>query len=171
METLNGADSLATKTTEGTIYAQTFLVLDGLLSTGNGDDTIIGDGGTGFRSNGLLLATFSGDQQLGVDTSNGTDVIIGIGSGGVAGSFGISNFYSSIRTGNGNATIIRRSTVTNLDLYNYEIIDTGFGDDKIIVSGIINGRVITMGKGDDFIDAEDGNGIGGLISLGMAAIL
>lgn len=166
VETLGGDDMLLAKTPAGTSYAQTFFILNGLISTGNGNDKIIGDGGSGFQSNEILLFSFSGSQSSGIDTGNGNDTIIGIGSGGGAGGFGIANFSSGIRTGNGDDVIIGRSAATGLGIYNYGIIDTGCGDDRIIASGMINGGQIFAGKGDDVVEIEDAAGDGGQVDFG-----
>lgn len=164
IDTQKGDDHLVATTAQGTWYAQTFGIYNSVLITGRGDDLISGDGSAGFQSNGLQIGSFS--QAAGIDTGDGEDIIIGLGSGGGAGGFGISNFSGFINTGDGDDLIVGRSQVSWMGLYNFGLIDTGSGDDEIIASGMINGGTISTGSGDDLVVSEDGSGNAGTLQLG-----
>jgi hypothetical protein len=166
-DTLGGNDSLTAKLPSGSIFKQTFSISDGVLKTGDGNDEITGDGGSGFQCNGITLGSL-GTRSTGIETGSGNDRITGIGSGGGAGGFGIANFSSTIDTGSGNDLIIGRSGAKNLGIYNFDRIEMGSGNDLIIASGIINGGLISMGSGNDIIRVESSEGYqdGGGIELG-----
>lgn len=163
VETQGGDDVLVATTPAGTSFAQTFIIQDAQLKTGDGNDIVKGDGSAGFQCNGILLAAFSASGLTGIDTGNGNDIVIGLGS---TGGFGIANFSAQLSTGSGNDIIVGRSATSSLGIYNFGLIDTGSGNDQMIASGLINGGTINMGTGNDLINVEDGFGAGGDIRLG-----
>jgi len=163
VETKGGNDVLVAATPAGTSFAQTFIVTESQLKTGIGNDIIKGDGSAGFQCNGILLASFSPQGLSGIDTCNGNDIVIGLGS---VNGFGIANFSAQLTTGSGNDIIVGRSATSSLGIYNFGLIDTGSGNDQMIASGLINGGTINMGTGNDLINVEDGFGAGGDIRLG-----
>jgi hypothetical protein len=145
------------------------------LDTGKGNDIITGIasfGGDVSISNSGTINAGDGEDSIisqetfinrgGVFLGDGNDSIIGytdVTSAGLA--FGFENF-SFIGTGNGNDII----TSANI-IYNEGVINTGDGDDSIIVGGGINGTgdgygihnnggAINMGDGNDSIIANQG---------------
>lgn len=164
VNTLSGNDTLTATLSQGSTFRQTFFIGGGVLRTDGGNDTIIGDGGAGFQCNGLQLFNPGIDTKL--ETGSGDDQIIGIGSAGGAGGFGISNFGARIDTGSGNDVIIGRSAAVNLGIFNFGTIEMGTGNDQMIASGLINGGQISMGSGNDVIKVETPSSSGGTIDLG-----
>jgi hypothetical protein len=122
---------------------------DGTINTGNGEDSII--------SQGKLL------NRGGVFLGEGNDSIIA----SIIAEVGLPNRtlenFNAIETGDGEDTITSTGVI-----YNEGIINTGNGDDSIIVDGGIddltgtsygiynNGGAINMGDGNDSIIANEG---------------
>ena len=167
----------------------------GLISTGNGDDLINGDGSTiygislgGGTINGGLgddtiqgsggedgIHTYFGGTEINGDS--GSDYIYGSGA-----RHGIYHFAGTISGGDGNDTIKgidNNDTVllssdsfgTDSGIQNWSVIDGGPGDDLIIgegfAVGIDNRGTIYGGDGNDTINALNGGFEGyGHIDLG-----
>jgi hypothetical protein len=158
-----------------TVFGQSigFLNEGGTLNTGEGNDTI-----TAYSSIGSGIVNYFGGA---INTGNGEDSIIsnafsnndGVFLEGGDDSIILNGFFSyselalynsnTIETGDGNDTIT--SSIAGID--NYGIINTGNGDDSIIVEGgsyesgttygIKNyGGAINMGDGNDSIIANAG---------------
>lgn len=138
------------------------LILDGILDTGNGNDTVSGNGGI----NDIGNAGFGINNQDGtISTGNGNDVITGTGGNGGIGGAGILNF-GIITTGNGNDAIIGSGLY---GIINYGTIMTGNGNDTITANGGIfnDGGKIATGSGNDIVDARNGGFYGsGTTDLG-----
>jgi hypothetical protein len=146
---------------------------NGVIDTGNDNDTITGIGGNiGIENSGFI------DKQGTINTGNGNDIIIGIG-----GTYGLFN-SGTINVGDGNDSISSHGkflnsglvflengndTITSTGvLYNQGIIEMGNGDDSIIVNGGFdpltgktygiynNGGAIITGDGNDSIIANEG---------------
>jgi hypothetical protein len=173
----------------------------GTINTGDGNDSITGisQTGTGIVNQGGTIDTGDGqdtitgigllgiwlDKGSALDTGGGNDTII---------TSGINNSEATINTGNGEDSIIYQGGIftntgnvflgesndsiiaadtdfPNSFLYNYNLIETGDGDDIITSTGLIyNQGVINTGNGDDIITGTGtGNGIynnGGAIITG-----
>ena len=117
------------------------------LNTGNGEDSIISQG-TFFNSGGVFLG--QGNDSITITYADYDDLEALIN-------------YNFIGTEDGDDII----TITNSAIYNHGIIETGNGDDSIIVEGGIdgngirygiynNGGTINMGDGNDSIIANEG---------------
>jgi hypothetical protein len=126
----------------------TFTPNDGTIDTGNGEDSIIFEGSF-FNRGGVFLG--DGNDSITADTD-----VTSAGRGS-----GLENF-NFIGTGDGN------DIITSADvIYNEGVIDTGDGDDSIIVDGGVNGTgdgygihnnggAINTGNGNDSIIANEG---------------
>jgi hypothetical protein len=127
---------------------------EGIIDTGDGNDTIIGatnitpyitSGGSTFNSIGF-------SSYLGiVNTGNGDDILMGTGQNA-----GFSNWYSTLATGNGNDMITGTGYVGVENENAVSTFNTGDGNDTIIGNGIrgagiSNNGVMDTGKGNDII--------------------
>jgi hypothetical protein len=144
------------------------LLLGGTIDTGEGNDIINGTGDT----DGLVFSTpvFSYVESR-IDTGEGDDIITGTGSYA-----GISN-DGTINTGNGKDSVISHGAFRNGRMFlgdgddsitadidfsgraieNFQMIDTGYGNDIITSTGVIyNGGTIITGEGNDSIIANEG---------------
>jgi hypothetical protein len=122
---------------------------DGIIDTGNGEDFIIFEESFFNNKGGIFL----GDGNDSITANNN---INGYGPGSRL------NNFNFIGTGDGN------DIITSADvIYNEGIIDTGNGDDSIIVDGGVNGSgdgygiynnggAINTGNGNDSIIANEG---------------
>jgi hypothetical protein len=123
--------------------------MTGIIDTGNGEDSIILKGSFFNNRGGVFLG--DGNDSI---TANTDITSAGPGSG-------LENF-NFIGTGDGN------DIITSADvIYNEGVIDTGDGDDSIIVDGGVNGTgdgygihnnggAINTGNGNDSIIANEG---------------
>jgi len=123
----------------------------GIFNAGNGEDSIISHGRL-YNSSGLFLG--DGNDSIIVDTIIEAENLP---------NHAIQNFNSSfIGTGDGNDVITSTGVI-----YNEGVIETGNGDDSIIVDGGVNGTgtgygiynnrgAINMGDGNDSIIANEG---------------
>jgi hypothetical protein len=160
----------------------------GLISTGNGKDTIIAQapGGSYYGGSddiGSALSNFST-----IDTGEGEDIItasgnIEYGNGGIYNEGTINtgygddsiisqgNFFNSggVFLGDGNDSIAVDTNFPDGGLTNYTgIIDTGDGNDTITSTGVIyNEGTINTGDGDDSIIVDGGfqSGSSGIVFL------
>jgi hypothetical protein len=148
---------------------------DGIIDTSNGNDSIIADGGFNGRpgsniSNTGTITTGNGEDFLiisnGIFTNRG-NVFLGEGNDSITANVDLPNRaienFNFIGTGDGNDVI-----TSNGVIYNEGVIETGNGDDSIIVDagmddltgtsyGIYNnGGAINMGDGNDSIIANQG---------------
>ena len=156
IETGEGNDIITSNTSGGVIYNQngepigTYKAIsnDGTINTGNGQDSIISVGNFTNRGN-----VFLGDDNDSLTAS----IIAEVGLPNRA----LENF-NAIETGDGNDTITSTGVI-----YNEGIINTGNGDDSIIVDGGVNGTGagygiynnggnINTGNGNDSIIANEG---------------
>jgi len=133
---------------DGAIKAHKAISNDGIINTGNGQDSIISVGNFTNRGN-----VFLGDDNDSITAS----IIAEVGLPNRA----LENF-NFIGTGDGNDTITSTGVI-----YNEGVIDTGNGDDSIIVNGGVdiagigygiynNGGSINTGDGNDSIIANEG---------------
>jgi len=116
------------------------------INTGNGEDSLISQG-TFFNSGGVFLG--QGNDSITITSADydGLDALIN---------------YNFIGTEDGDDII----TITSSAIYNHGVIETGNGDDSIIVDGFNgngtpygiynNGGAINMGDGNDSIIANEG---------------
>ncbi|HZH65752.1 MAG TPA: hypothetical protein VEY10_12735 [Flavisolibacter sp.] len=153
----------------------------GIINTGNGDDSIIAE-----ADSDPFLAGYTSIMNKGsINTGNGNDSIIfhgkftnhgdifnshvflGEGNDSIIADVSLSNRraienFSFIGTGDGNDLITSTGVI-----YNEGVIETGNGDDSIIVNGGVddngtrygiynNGGAINMGDGNDSIIANEG---------------
>jgi hypothetical protein len=151
INTGNGDDSIIAEADSDPFLAgYTSIMNKGSINTGNGNDSIIFHGK--FTNHGDI---FNGHVFLG----EGNDSIIADVS--LSNRRAIENF-SFIGTGDGNDLITSTGVI-----YNEGIIETGNGDDSIIVNGGVddngtrygiynNGGAINMGDGNDSIIANEG---------------
>jgi len=148
----------------------------GILDTAEGDDIITTDGqrAAGFN-NGGRLDTGEGDDIIigegyywgitnggNFDTGDGNDRIRGIGDSEYWGGYGILNSSLTFNTGDGNDTI---DGTGSYGIYNSGFINTGNGEDIIIIKGkdevgsaLFNSSTSTIDTGgnDDIIIGSGG---------------
>jgi hypothetical protein len=127
-------------------YGWGILLLDGTIDTGEGNDVI---NGTGGRSGLVFSADVFSNLGSRVNTGEGDDIITGIGS-----EDGITSNY--IDTGNGDDII--SGTGSQRGIASYNILETGEGNDIITSIGVIyNEGIINTGNGNDSIIVEGTN--------------
>jgi hypothetical protein len=154
------------------------------IETGNGNDMILGTGGSvGLTIEDTnILNTDDGNDVISVDayTAILNKGIINTGSGedGIFSEvFGSFSNWGEVFLGEGNDTLFIKTHVFNDAINNFNLIDTGDGDDIITSYGYIyNEGIISTGNGNDYISATggfdpngDGYGIfnnGGTIDMG-----
>ena len=145
MDTGNGNDIINAANDGGFVALEN----SGVINTGNGEDSIISQGKV-FNSGNVFLG--EGNDSLIVEA--------GFSSADLSSALENFNF---IGTGDGNDTITSTGVI-----YNEGVIETGNGDDSIIVDGGVdditgttygiynNGGAINMGDGNDSIIANEG---------------
>ena len=151
VETLNGDDIIESDNFFDSVDVG--IINNGTITTGKGDDSLLGDGSIGGISNDGLIRT-----------GQGNDVIRGVAYVGI----GIKN-TGTINTGRGNDFIEGVSLAGGIE--NEGIIRTGQGDDFVSSLGfLLNEGIISLGHGDDSLNGGgEGDGIinNGLIRLGQ----
>jgi hypothetical protein len=120
----------------------------GTINTGNGNDSIIADGGSDASWAAWGIYNSGGT----INTGNGEDSIISRGA--------LIN-YGGVFLGEGNDLITADTDLHDRAIENLNAIETGDGDDTITSSGVIyNEGVINTGNGNDYIEGVDIAGLG-----------